>query len=104
MWIGQEKIGSIGVGFRRWVSLHGFALNVTNDLSFFDAIVPCGIAGCRMTSVAAQGLGAISSESFSDTLADCFAAVFGYRQVSKLTSSEVWSLLDPTVYGCEAST
>lgn len=104
VWIGQEKIGSIGVGFRRWVSLHGFALNVTNDLSFFDAIVPCGIAGCRMTSVAAQGLGAVSSDSFSDTLADRFAAVFGYGQVSKLTSSEAWSLLDPTVYGCEAST
>jgi len=46
-----EKIASIGVGIRRWVSYHGFALNVTTDLSHFDAIVPCGLRGKRMTSM-----------------------------------------------------
>jgi lipoyl(octanoyl) transferase len=102
VWIGQEKIASIGVGFRRWVSLHGFALNVTTDLSFFDAIVPCGITGCRMTSVAEQGLGTVSCEAFGHTLAKRFAAAFGYRQVSKLTESDVWSLVDPAGYACEA--
>src|SRR5262249_24477151 len=61
VWEGEEKIASIGVGFRRWISLHGFAINVTADLSFFDRIVPCGIAGCRMTSVAARGLGSVTS-------------------------------------------
>ena len=102
VWIGQEKIASIGVGFRRWVSLHGFALNVTTDLSFFDAIVPCGITGCRMTSVAEQGLGTVSCEAFGHTFAKRFAAAFGYRQVSKLIESEVWSLVDPAGYACEA--
>jgi lipoate-protein ligase B len=104
VWIGGEKIASIGVGFRRWVSLHGFALNITTDLNFFDAIVPCGIAGCRMTSVAAHGLGSVSSESFGHILAERFAAVFGYRQFSKLTESEVWSLVDPAGYSDEART
>jgi lipoate-protein ligase B len=77
-------------------------LNVTTDLSFFDAIVPCGITGCRMTSVAEQGLGTVSCEAFGHTLAKRFAAAFGYRQVSKLTESDVWSLVDPAGYACEA--
>jgi lipoate-protein ligase B len=104
VWIGREKIASIGVGFRRWVSLHGFALNVNTDLSFFEAIVPCGIAGCRMTSIAAQGLGTVRSESIGHTLAERFAAVFGYRQLSRLTGSQLGSLLDPAGYAGEALT
>ena len=55
VWVEPGKIASIGVGIRRWVTLHGFALNVTTDLSYFDAIVPCGIEGCQMTSIAALG-------------------------------------------------
>ncbi|MGE0553886.1 MAG: lipoyl(octanoyl) transferase LipB [Gemmatimonadales bacterium] len=54
VWTGGRKIASIGVHVKRWVTLHGFALNVTTDLSLFDLIVPCGIAGVRMTSVAAE--------------------------------------------------
>jgi lipoyl(octanoyl) transferase len=49
-----RKIASIGVHARDWVTWHGFALNVSTDLSYFDLIVPCGIAGVRMTSVAAE--------------------------------------------------
>ena len=47
----QRKIASIGIHVKRWVTLHGFALNVTNDLALFDLIVPCGIHGVTMTSV-----------------------------------------------------
>ncbi len=46
------KIASIGVGLRGWISFHGFALNATPDLRGFDDIVPCGLAGVRMTSLA----------------------------------------------------
>ena len=46
-----RKLASIGVHARGWVTWHGFALNVENDLSYFDLIVPCGIAGVTMTSV-----------------------------------------------------
>jgi lipoyl(octanoyl) transferase len=52
---GARKIASIGVHVKRWVSWHGFALNVTTDLSQFDRIVPCGIAGVEMTSVQGEG-------------------------------------------------
>ncbi len=47
----QSKIASIGVGVRRWVTMHGFALNVSCDLSRFDPIVACGLEGIEMTSV-----------------------------------------------------
>lgn len=49
-----RKIASIGVGVRRWVTYHGFALNVTVDLGEFDAIVPCGLDDVEMTSVARE--------------------------------------------------
>jgi lipoate-protein ligase B len=49
-----RKVASIGIGVRRGVTMHGFALNVALDLSPFAAIVPCGLAGVRMTSVAAE--------------------------------------------------
>ncbi len=51
---GERKIASIGVGIRRWVTFHGFALNVTLDLAGFDAIVPCGLRGVEMTSIARE--------------------------------------------------
>jgi lipoyl(octanoyl) transferase len=47
----HEKLASIGVHISRWVTSHGFAYNVSTDLSFFDLITPCGIAGCRATSL-----------------------------------------------------
>lgn len=50
----DRKIASIGVGLRRWVTFHGFALNVSIDLTGFDAIVPCGLADVEMTSVARE--------------------------------------------------
>jgi lipoyl(octanoyl) transferase len=98
VWIGQEKIASIGIGFRRWVSMHGFALNVATDLSFFHAIVPCGIADCRMTSITAQGLEAITSESVSQIVANRFAAVFGYQRILRACEAELSALIDPTVH------
>ncbi len=49
-----RKIASIGVGLRRWITCHGFALNVCVDLAGFDAIVPCGLHGVEMTSVAVE--------------------------------------------------
>ena len=55
---GEAKIGAIGVRIRRWVSLHGFAINVAPDLSHFAGIVPCGLAAFPVTSLAALGVAA----------------------------------------------
>ena len=51
VWVGQRKLASIGVGVRRWISMHGFALNVCGDLTPFNQITPCGIAGVEMTNL-----------------------------------------------------
>jgi lipoyl(octanoyl) transferase len=51
VWVEGAKIASIGVGVRRWVSWHGFALNVSGDLAGFATIVPCGLSGVTMTSL-----------------------------------------------------
>ncbi len=51
VWTASGKIGFIGVGVRRWVSLHGFALNVCPDLAAYERIHPCGLVGCPVTSM-----------------------------------------------------
>ena len=51
VWTRGRKIASIGIHVKQWVTWHGFALNVTTDLTHFDRIVPCGIPGVQMTSV-----------------------------------------------------
>jgi lipoate-protein ligase B len=63
VWTNGRKIASIGIHVRRWVTYHGFALNVTTDPTAFDAIVPCGIHGVEMTSVARELGGATDAES-----------------------------------------
>lgn len=55
VWVGDRKIASIGVALRRWVTWHGFALNVGADLGGFARITPCGIADVQMTSVVREG-------------------------------------------------
>ncbi len=54
VWIEQRKIASIGVGVRRWVTMHGFGLNIGSDLSGFAAITPCGIQGVAMSSLSRE--------------------------------------------------
>jgi lipoate-protein ligase B len=77
VWTGGRKIASIGVHARDWVTWHGFALNVSNDLSYFDLIVPCGLAGVTMTSVDRElGSTAPSLSAVAATVAESFGTVF----------------------------
>ncbi len=54
VWVGCEKIASIGVAVSRWVAYHGLAINVSDDLTGFDLIVPCGLADAAITSISKQ--------------------------------------------------
>ncbi|WP_424664899.1 lipoyl(octanoyl) transferase LipB [Candidatus Binatus sp.] len=81
VWVGGRKIASIGIGIRRWTTWHGFALNVSTDLSYFDSIVPCGIEGCRMTSVCEITNRAVSVREFAETMRESFARVFNYDEI-----------------------
>lgn len=88
VWIeGCRKIASIGVGIRRWVTWHGFALNVSADLRGFGSIVPCGIRGVAMTSVACEGGIADLERATTVTLA-AFVRRFGYPEVRALGRAE----------------
>jgi lipoyl(octanoyl) transferase len=74
----EAKIAAIGVRIRRWVSFHGFALNVAPDLSHFAGIVPCGLAGSAVTSLRALGTGATMADvdaALRATFAPAFPAV-----------------------------
>jgi lipoyl(octanoyl) transferase len=54
VWVEDRKIASIGIGVRRWITMHGFALNVSSDLAGFQYITPCGLAGVRMSSLSLE--------------------------------------------------
>lgn len=74
VWIAGRKIASIGVHARDWVTWHGFALNVSTDLSYFDLITPCGLVNSRMTSVSAE---LESNRVAADDIGGIVAAAFG---------------------------
>jgi len=73
---GEDKIAAIGVRVRRWITYHGIALNVAPDLSHFSGIVPCGVRGHGVTSLAALGVDA-SMPEVDAVLQREFANVFG---------------------------
>lgn len=77
VWVGGRKIASIGVALRRWVTWHGFALNVGPHLEGFARITPCGLAGVEMTSVAREGGPAEVGEVMPAVL-ERFVTHFGY--------------------------
>jgi lipoyl(octanoyl) transferase len=97
VWVNERKIASIGVHARSWVTWHGFALNVTTDLSYFDLIVPCGIDQVQMTSVArevATGAPAEHMERAESAVVRAFAAAFSMPSLAVSVDSfprELWT-------------
>ena len=100
VWTNGRKIASIGVHARDWVTWHGFALNVTTDLSYFDLIIPCGIDGVAMTSIFRE-LESQDSQSLPDTLFPGAAVVRSFAELFDLTAVPVPKEIVPhyqTVY------
>ena len=83
VWVGNRKIASIGVHARSWVTWHGFALNVSTELSYFDLIVPCGIPEVRMTSIEQELGRPVSIEEVGEAVIERFAARFDVIAVDR---------------------
>ncbi len=77
VWVGERKIASLGIHVGRWVTRHGFALNVNMDLSPFELIVPCGIQGAQVTSLAQELSRPVPIREVTAILAEHFEAEFG---------------------------
>lgn len=77
VWVGEEKICSVGIHVSQYITMHGFALNVNTDLRHFEYINPCGINGKVMTSLSKLLGYPIETESIIGALLDSFSAIFG---------------------------
>jgi lipoyl(octanoyl) transferase len=81
VWVQERKIASIGIAVRRWVSYHGFALNVAPDLGFFDLIHPCGLRGIEMASMSLLlGQGCPTMDEVREIVTGELAAELGYKE------------------------
>ena len=78
VWTEDRKIASIGVGVRKWITMHGFGLNVGSDLSGFEAITPCGIQGVTMTSLSKELGREVSVEEVAKQAAQVFRAHYAF--------------------------
>jgi lipoyl(octanoyl) transferase len=93
VWVDDRKIASIGIHVSRRVSMHGFAVNVDNDLAPFGDVVACGLPDVRMTSLAAEGVEE-GMDCFRKRAAHAFAREFGLRQriVTRRRLEPAWTL------------
>jgi lipoyl(octanoyl) transferase len=91
VWVGDEKLAAIGVRIARWITSHGFALNVTTNLGHFDFIVPCGIADKGVTSLAHLTKFPVTVEAVVPAVTDAFAEVFDRNALRSATSPVIGS-------------
>ena len=80
VWVGEEKIAALGVRLSRWVSMHGFALNVNTDINFFDGIIPCGIFEYDVTSMTRVLGKEVSMVEVEETLITIFRTLFSFQK------------------------
>ena len=97
VWVGEEKIAAIGVHLSRWVTTHGFALNVTTDLSHFGLIVPCGLRGPGVTSMERILRRRVPLEDVAREIVPLFGELFGRAMIEAMIETE-----HPAAPGAEA--
>ena len=83
IWIDNRKIAAIGVAVRRSIAFHGLALNVNTDLSYFNRIVPCGLAWADVTSMARELGQEQSVDPVKEIFVNYFAELFGYSDIKE---------------------
>lgn len=88
IWVGDEKLGAIGVRIARWITSHGFAFNVNTDLTYFNLIVPCGITDHGVTSLEKLLGKKVEISEAEERLARHFGDVFGRKMVEVPTRSQ----------------
>jgi len=76
VWVNNRKIASLGIRISRWVTMHGFALNVSTDLSYFSLMNPCGISGCVMTSLETELAAPVAMNAVRERVIAHFGQVF----------------------------
>ena len=86
VWVQDRKVAAIGIRVARRVTMHGFALNCDNDLSWFDRIVPCGISDATVTSISAELKRPVAVADLLDVVERHLADVLGAARVSHLDS------------------
>ena len=84
VWVGTEKLAAIGVRLSRWVTSHGFAVNVTTRLDDFSLIRPCGLRGYGVTSLEQLTTTSVSIQAVTDVLTGHFASVFERQTIPEL--------------------
>ncbi len=89
VWVGEEKIAAIGIGAKRWITFHGFALNVKTDLAYFREIVPCGIPDKGVTSLSRLLGRTVELEEVKPLIINRFAEVFGWHEIEQLPISSI---------------
>jgi lipoyl(octanoyl) transferase len=82
IWVGDRKLAAIGVRISRWITSHGFALNVSTNLSHFGLIVPCGIVDKGVTSMERELGRSVSMDEVADAVASEFSRVFAAELVT----------------------
>jgi lipoate-protein ligase B len=92
LWVGEEKIASIGVRVSRQISCHGMAININNDLSIFDLFIPCGLEGVKMTSAEKITGRQYSMADIKKQLAELLVENFSDRKAEYGRCSQITSL------------
>ncbi len=94
VWVDGEKIAAIGVKVSRWITMHGFALNVNTDLARFGRIIPCGIFHKGVTSLEKILKKKIPMDDVEEVLENAFQKVFGYDALRKISPIELSDIIN----------